>query len=90
MSTDHNINDATFQGRTYDDRKGAVIPVERMGQNTGSGILGEWISDSDREDIYRQNMHNFQRGGLRVLAFACKQMLGREIGTEDEDHLMFI
>ena len=48
------------------------------------------MTDSDREDIAVQNMQ-FSREGLRVLAFAYKQMEEeKEIGTEDEEQLIFI
>ena len=53
----------------------------------GLGNTVRRMTDSDREDIAVQNMQ-FSREGLRVLAFAYKQMEEeKEIGTEDEAQL---
>lgn len=46
------------------------------------------MTDSDCKNISMQNMQ-FSREGLRVLAFAYKHLEEeKEIGTEDEEHLM--
>ena len=48
------------------------------------------MTDSDCKNISMQNMQ-FSREGLRVLAFAYKHLEEeKEIGTEDEEHLIFI
>ena len=51
----------------------------------GVGNTIRRMTDSDREDIAVHNMQ-FSREGLRVLAFAYKQVEEeKEIGTEDEE-----
>ena len=48
------------------------------------------ITDEDRQTIEKQNLE-FSRDGLRVLAFAYKEMdEERELTLEDEDHLTFL
>ena len=85
MSTLHRIDD---ENRMI--VKGAVdVLLERM-DRIRVGNTVRRMTDSDREDIAVQNMQ-FSREGLRVLAFAYKQMEEeKEIGTEDEDQLIFI
>ena len=90
MSTAHNMNDALLQEGHMMIVKGAVdVLLERM-DRIRVGNTVRRMTDSDREDIAVQNMQ-FSREGLRVLAFAYKQMEEeKEIGTEDEDQLIFI
>ncbi len=48
------------------------------------------ITQEDRDEIERQNLE-FSRDGLRVLAFAYKELDGeREISLEDEEDLTFL
>mgnify|MGYP003209174987 CR=1 FL=1 len=90
MSTAHNMNDALLQEGHMMIVKGAVdVLLERMDRIRVGNTVRK-MKDSDREDIAVQNMQ-FSREGLRVLAFAYKQMQEeKEIGTEDEDQLIFI
>lgn len=90
MSTAHNMNDALLQEGHMMIVKGAVdVLLERM-DRIRVGNTVRRMTDSDREDIAVQNMQ-FSREGLRVLAFAYKQVEEeKEIGTEDEDQLIFI
>ena len=90
MSTAHNMNDALLQEGHMMIVKGAVdVLLERM-DRIRVGNTVRRMTDSDREDIAVQNMQ-FSREGLRVLAFAYKQMEEeKEIGTEDEDQLIFM
>ena len=90
MSTAHNMNDALLQEGHMMIVKGAVdVLLERM-DRIRVGNTVRRMTDSDREDIAVQNMQ-FSREGLRVLAFAYKQMEEeKEIDTEDEDQLIFI
>ena len=81
MSTAHNMNDALLQEGHMMIVKGAVdVLLERM-DRIRVGNTVRRMTDSDREDIAVQNMQ-FSREGLRVLAFAYKQV--------DEDQLIFI
>lgn len=90
MSTAHNMNDALLQEGHMMIVKGAVdVLLERMDRIRVGNTVRK-MTDSDREDIAVQNMQ-FSREGLRVLAFAYKQMEEKkEIGMEDEDQLIFI
>ena len=73
MSTAHNMNDALLQEGHMMIVKGAVdVLLERM-DRIRVGNTVRRMTDSDREDIAVQNMQ-FSREGLRVLAFAYKQM----------------
>ena len=85
MSTKHTIENVPTM-----IVKGAVdVLLERM-DRIRVGNTVRRMTDSDREDIAVQNMQ-FSREGLRVLAFAYKQMEEeKEIGTEDEAQLIFI
>ncbi|MCB6203243.1 cation-translocating P-type ATPase [Extibacter muris] len=85
MSTQHRID-----GAEIIVVKGAVdVLLGRM-----SGIrMGETVRDiteDDRLEIERQNME-FSRDGLRVLAFAYKEIeSARALTLEDEDGLIFL
>ena len=91
MSTAHRIQDDKML--TADHImivKGAVdVLLDRM-DRIRVGNTVRRMTDSDCKNISMQNMQ-FSREGLRVLAFAYKHLEEeKEIGTEDEEHLIFI
>ena len=70
--------------------KGAVdVLLDRMDRIRVGNTVRK-MTDSDCKNVSMQNMQ-FSREGLRVLAFAYKHLEEeKEIGTEDEEHLIFI
>ena len=91
MSTAHRIQDDKML--TADHImivKGAVdVLLDRMDRIRVGNTVRK-MTDSDCKNISMQNMQ-FSREGLRVLAFAYKHLEEeKEIGTEDEEHLIFI
>lgn len=85
MSTQHRID-----GAELIIVKGAVdVLLGRMsGIRTGETVRG--ITEDDRLEIERQNME-FSRDGLRVLAFAYKEIeRARDLTLEEEDGLVFL
>lgn len=85
MSTQHRID-----GAEIIVVKGAVdVLLGRMSSiRTGETVRD--ITEDDRLEIERQNME-FSRDGLRVLAFAYKEIEGaRALTLEDEDGLIFL
>lgn len=85
MSTQHRIG-----GAEIIVVKGAVdVLLGRMSSiRTGEAVRD--ITEDDRLEIERQNME-FSRDGLRVLAFAYKEIEGvRALTLEDEDDLTFL
>lgn len=85
MSTQHRID-----GAEIIVVKGAVdVLLGRMSSiRTGETVRG--ITEDDRLEIERQNME-FSRDGLRVLAFAYKEIeSARALTLEDEDSLIFL
>ena len=85
MSTAHELEEGSFM-----IVKGAVdVLMERM-----SGIrIGNTIrefKEKDKEKISRQNLE-FSKNGLRVLAFAYKEVeQGKELSFKDEQDLIFL
>ena len=91
MSTAHRIQDDKML--TADHImivKGAVdVLLDRMDRIRVGNTVRK-MTDSDCKNISTQNMQ-YSREGLRVLAFAYKHLKEeKEIGTEDEEHLIFI
>ena len=85
MSTLHQID-----GRNLVVVKGAVdVLLGRMAAvKTGEAVRD--MTEEDRLEIERQNME-FSRDGLRVLAFAYKEMKEeRSLSLDDEDGLTFL
>lgn len=85
MSTVHKINEKTIM-----ITKGAVdVLLTRIVKvETSKGILD--LTEDMREGIERVNQH-FSMDGLRVLAFAYKEVAeGKDIHTEDEKDLIFV
>lgn len=85
MSTQHRID-----GAEIIVVKGAVdVLLGRMSSiRTGEAVRD--ITEDDRLEIERQNME-FSRDGLRVLAFAYKEIeSARALTLEDEDGLIFL
>ena len=85
MSTLHQI-----EGRNLVVVKGAVdVLLGRMAAvKTGETVRD--MTEEDRLEIERQNME-FSRDGLRVLAFAYKEMKEeRSLSLDDEDGLIFL
>ncbi|KMZ52405.1 cation-translocating P-type ATPase [Dorea sp. D27] len=85
MSTQHRID-----GTELIIVKGAVdVLLGRMsGIRTGETVRE--ITEDDRLEIERQNME-FSRDGLRVLAFAYKEIeRARDLTLEEEDGLVFL
>lgn len=85
MSTAHIMN-----GTYVMVVKGAVdVLLTRMSHICTNGEVRA-ITEEDRNQIERQNLE-FSRDGLRVLAFAYKEMDGeRELELEDEKDLTFL
>lgn len=85
MSTVH-----TLQGAQTMIVKGAVdVLLTRMTFIRIGDTVRE-LTKEDKEKIEAQNLE-FSRGGLRVLAFAYKELKGQEaLGLEDEQDLVFL
>ena len=85
MSTAHHID-----GEDIMAVKGAVdVLLGRMSRIRTGGVVRD-MTEEDRLEIERQNME-FSRDGLRVLAFAYKEITGdRELTLEDEGNLTFL
>ena len=85
MSTVH-----TLQGQQTMIVKGAVdVLLTRMTSIRIGDTVRELMKE-DKEKIEAQNLE-FSRGGLRVLAFAYKELKGQEtLGLEDEQDLIFL
>lgn len=85
MSTLHHI-----EGKEIVIVKGAVdVLLHRMSYLKNGDTLRE-VTEEDRLIIEKQNME-FSRNGLRVLAFAYKELEEeRELMHEDEDNLVFL
>lgn len=85
MSTEHQMG-----GRTLMIVKGAVdVLLERM-DFIWDGDSERAFTAGDRTKIEKQNME-FSENGLRVLAFAYKELKeGRELTLEDEEGLIFL
>ena len=85
MSTEHRMD-----GQTVMIVKGAVdVLLERM-EFVKEGDSARVFTEEDRERIERQNLE-FSKNGLRVLAFAYKEMEEeRTLSLEDEGSLTFL
>lgn len=85
MSTTHMMQDGHMMVV-----KGAVDVLLNRMDRIRIGNTVRKMTDSDRKNIEIQNMQ-FSMEGLRVLAFAYKHLEEKkEIGTEDEEYLIFI
>lgn len=70
--------------------KGAVDVLLNRMSNIRIGDTVRVLTDTDKQLIENQNLE-FSRGGLRVLAFAYKQIeQGAQLALEDEDDLTFL
>lgn len=85
MSTVH-----TLQGQQTMIVKGAVDVLLTRMTSIRIGDTVRELTKEDKEKIEAQNLE-FSRGGLRVLAFAYKELKGQEaLGLEDEQDLIFL
>lgn len=85
MSTVH-----TLQGAQTMIVKGAVDVLLTRMTSIRIGDTVRELTKEDKEKIEAQNLE-FSRGGLRVLAFAYKELKGQEaLGLEDEQDLIFL
>ena len=85
MSTVH-----TLQGQQTMIVKGAVDVLLTRMTSIRIGDTVRELTKEDKEKIEAQNLE-FSRGGLRVLAFAYKELKGQEaLGLEDEQDLVFL
>mgnify|MGYP001105305774 FL=1 len=85
MSTVH-----TLQGAQTMIVKGAVDVLLTRMTSIRIGDTVRELTKEDKEKIEAQNLE-FSRGGLRVLAFAYKELKGQEaLGLEDEQDLVFL
>lgn len=85
MSTVH-----TFQGVQTMIVKGAVDVLLTRMTSIRIGDTVRELTKEDKEKIEAQNLE-FSRGGLRVLAFAYKELKDQEaLGLEDEQDLIFL
>ena len=85
MSTVH-----TLQGEQTMIVKGAVDVLLTRMTSIRIGDTVRELTKEDKEKIEAQNLE-FSRGGLRVLAFAYKELKGQEtLGLEDEQDLIFL
>lgn len=85
MSTVH-----TLQGEQTMIVKGAVDVLLTRMTSIRIGDTVRELTKEDKEKIEAQNLE-FSRGGLRVLAFAYKELKGQEaLGLEDEQDLVFL
>lgn len=85
MSTVH-----TLQGMQTMIVKGAVDVLLTRMTSIRIGDTVRELTKEDKEKIEAQNLE-FSRGGLRVLAFAYKELKGQEaLGLEDEQDLTFL
>lgn len=85
MSTVH-----TLQGAQTMIVKGAVDVLLTRMTSIRIGDTVRELTKEDKEKIEAQNLE-FSRGGLRVLAFAYKELKGQEaLGMEDEQDLVFL
>lgn len=85
MSTVH-----TLQGAQTMIVKGAVDVLLTRMTSIRIGDTVRELTKEDKEKIEAQNLE-FSRGGLRVLAFAYKELKGQEtLGLEDEKDLIFL
>lgn len=85
MSTAHMLED----GYTMVTKGAVDVLLDRMTHILKDGGIQPFTPE-DRKAIEAQNQE-FSRGGLRVLAFACKQLEeGRPLTLEDEKDLTFI
>lgn len=85
MSTAH-----IFDGQYVMVVKGAVDVLLRRMNRIRIGNIVRNITEEDIEKIEKQNSE-FSHSGLRVLAFAYKEMEEKkELETEDEDKLIFL
>lgn len=85
MSTANILNDKTFM-----ITKGAldVLLLRAVSIVTSSGVRP--LTEDDKKEIERVN-REFSESGLRVLAFAYKEIEnGKTIGTSDENDLIFV
>ncbi|MCB2314216.1 cation-translocating P-type ATPase [Clostridium tagluense] len=85
MSTANKLEDKTFM-----ITKGAldVLLLRSISIVTSSGV--KTLTEDDKKEIERVNKE-FSESGLRVLAFAYKEIEnGKTIGTEDENDLIFV
>lgn len=70
--------------------KGAVDVLLKRMDSIRTGDIVRQITDKDRKEIEEQNIE-FSRNGLRVLAFAYKELeQERELLLEDEHNLTFL
>lgn len=85
MSTVH-----TLQGQQTMIVKGAVDVLLTRMTSIRIGDTVRELTKEDKEKIEAQNLE-FSRGGLRVLAFAYKELKGQKaLGLEDEQDLIFL
>ncbi|MBZ9622527.1 cation-translocating P-type ATPase [Clostridium sp. FP2] len=85
MSTSNKLEDKTFM-----ITKGAldVLLLRSISIVTSSGV--KKLTENDKKEIERINKE-FSESGLRVLAFAYKEIEnGKTIGTDDENDLIFV
>ncbi|MGH4123510.1 MAG: cation-translocating P-type ATPase [Clostridium sp.] len=85
MSTANILEDKTFM-----ITKGAldVLLLRTISIVTSSGV--KTLTENDKKEIERVN-REFSESGLRVLAFAYKEIeTGKTIGTDDENDLIFV
>ncbi|MBU3144047.1 cation-translocating P-type ATPase [Clostridium sp. CF012] len=85
MSTANKLKDKTFM-----ITKGAldVLLLRTISIVTSSGV--KTLTENDKKEIERVNME-FSESGLRVLAFAYKEIeTGKTLGTDDENDLIFV
>ncbi|MBW9157728.1 cation-translocating P-type ATPase [Clostridium tagluense] len=85
MSTANKLEDKTFM-----ITKGAldVLLLRSISIVTSSGV--KKLTENDKKEIERINKE-FSESGLRVLAFAYKEIEnGKTIGTDDENDLIFV
>ncbi len=79
-----------FKDKTFMITKGAldVLLLKTITIATSSGV--KTLTDDDKKEIERVN-REFSESGLRVLAFAYKEIEnGKAIGTSDENDLTFL